>query len=322
MDSRRNREIPHNRWQALFLGAMMIVVGSTMCLLRLFPLTYEDTDIFVDDTTWGLIGRLLVIVGGIVIILLHRKGNYVAVGIYALTLGLSRIVRSVPGLFTDSDFDFYYALVFIVIGGNLAYGGYNHLTVRTRDPSTMRYVALMLMIIYLVVILFLYYTQMDIIYFVLNDIDVVGFIPLYIGLLLVVYSKEIMENKPMGRLSKFLTTVSFNMYAGDHIMISEEDLKRIEEGFSDTPSWDSFELDGVRVWENLIVMHTREGDKDVVLQKWSDSECLYLSLVNDRRDSFIMGSRLKATGYDVKNGVLRLLDREGVCAFIAIGGGY
>lgn len=110
-------------------------------LVRVFEVDYGDDTYFIEDNDFGLVGRAILIVGGLAILFKRHKGNYYAVGIYALTLGLSRVIRSLPGLVAESNFMFYMSLIFLVVGGNLAWGGYNHLTVKTRNPATMRYTA-------------------------------------------------------------------------------------------------------------------------------------------------------------------------------------
>ena len=238
-----------------------------------------------------------------------------------MTLGLSRVVRSIPGLLSSSDFEFYPALVFTIIGGNLFYSGFNHLTVRTRNPTSMRYTAIALLTLYALILLYVYYIGGDVIYTFLSDINMVGYIPLYIGLLALLYSREITENNPIGRIASFMHSLSANTYVGDNITISEEDAKGIEEGFSDCASWTETDVNGITVKERCVVFHTHNGDKDVIIQRWPDNEGLYLSLINDRIDSFIGGQRIRAIGYELSDGMIVLTDDRGACVFMTIGGG-
>ncbi len=320
MNNRARREYKYSTKPAFFLGLMMIAVGVTMSFLRLFEVSYGESVYFVEDNWFGLIGRAILIFGGLVIILLKHKGNYFAVGVYALTLGLSRVIRSLPGLVAQSDLTFYISLVFLVIGGNLAWGGYNHLTVKTRNPATMRFTALFLLFVVGLLFGYMIYSDMDAVETFLENVNMFGYLPLYAGLLVILYSRELMENIPLARVSGFLRDVSANAYAGDTLMITEEDAKKIEEGFSGAEGWSEIHVGALTIKEASISFHAHNGVKDVLLERWPDHDDLFVSLVNDRTDSFIGGQRMKVTGYEIEDGWMYLFDSQGTCTIMKIGG--
>ena len=329
VNNRERRERVYGTLPSLFLAAMMIGTGLLMVSLRVFSLGYGDDEIFIEDNIYGLIGRAILIVGGLAILYsVHKKkGNYYAIGVYALTLGLSRVIRSFPGLMVPNDgafindVRFYAALVFIVIGGNLALCGYNHLTVRTKDPGRMKYVAMLLLSVYSLYLGYCVYLGEDVVGIFLSNVNMFGDLPLYIGLLAVIFTKELVENAPMGRIASFLSTLSSNAYVGNSITISKEDAGRIEEGFQDTSSWKEIEIGDTVLRESSIVLNTHNGDKDIVLEKWPDSDCLYLTLINDIKDSFVSGQRMKVTRYEIDGDSMDLYDTEGLCVTMRIGGG-
>ena len=210
MDNRERREYKYSTTPALIMGVLMVAVGLIMTSLRLFNITYGESVIFIEDNEFGLVGRAILIVGGLVILAFRRKGNYFAVGIYSLTLGLSRAIRSLPGLTEQDDLPFYISLAFLIIGLNLAWGGYNHMTVKTRNPATMRYTALLLLFVFGMALGYMAYEDMDIIQIFLENINMFGYLPLYAGLLIILYSRELLENIPLARSSRFLRDVSSN----------------------------------------------------------------------------------------------------------------
>ena len=285
MNNRENRERGYNRIPSLFLALMMIATGMLMVSVRLGGIEYGDNEFFVEDNEFGLLGRAILILGGLVILysIYKRKGNYYAVGIYALTLGLSRMIRSLPGLVAESDITFYISLVFLVIGGNLAWGGYNHLTVKTRNPGTMKYTALALLSLICLALGFGAYMGYDIVAIFLEDITMMGYLPLYLGLLIVLYSKELVENAPFARITRFLRDLSSNAYVGDEIRVTEEDAKTIQEGFTSADSWPLIYVGDRAIREKTVEFHAYRGIKDVILERWPDSEELYLTVINDRR---------------------------------------
>ena len=297
---------------------MMIIVGVAMVLIRVFEIDYGDDTYFVEDNDFGLVGRAILIVGGLAILFNRHKGNYFAIGVYALTLGLSRIIRSLPGLVAESDFTFYLSLIFLVVGGNLAWGGYNHLTVKTRNPATMRYTALSLLLIFSLALGYMAYSDIDVVASLLADINIYGYLPLYAGLLIVLYSKELLENIPLARVSRFLKDVSSSGYVGDYITVTEGDAKKIQEGFSDAGSWSEIHVGDMVIRETCITFHAHNGEKDVLLERWPDNDTLFISLINDRTDSFIGGQRIQAKSYEIEGDEMFLFDSQGICTAMKI----
>ena len=326
MNNRERREHRYSNIPSLILAAMMIATGMLMVSLRLFGWEYEGAQIFIEDNEFGLLGRAILIVGGLYILYsaYKKKGNYYSIGIYALTLGLSRIIRSIPGLLAPNDgyllndIRFYASLVFIVIGANLALSGLNHLTVKTKDPGRMKYVAMLLLCIYTLFLGYSIYSGEDVRVVFLSNANMFGYLPLYVGLLTVLFTKELIENSPTGRIAQFLSTMSSSVYVGDYITISDEDAQKIVEGFRNTDDWKEMVVGDMVLRENSIVMSTHNGDKDVVVQKWPDSDCLYFTLINDITDSFVGGQRMKVIRYEIDGDVMNLYDAESLCATMAI----
>ena len=320
MESRKKREAGYSTWPSLLLAIMMVVTGILLVCVRMFPIEYGDDTIFVEDNDFGTLGRFVIIIGGFIIFFTRKKGNYFTVGIYALTLGLSRVIRSLPGLLAESDFVFYYSLVFTIIGGNLAWGGYNHLTVKTRNPGSMKYMAMLLLSVYGLVLGYSLYIGEDTIHLFLSEINMMGYLPLYIGLLAVLYTKEVNENAPLGRISKFLNALSANTYIGNSIRISEQDSEKVKEGFSGGGEWKEIRVGDRVIKENVVEFHTHNGCKDVILEIWPDSNGMYISVINDRTDSFIGGQRFMVTGYEVRGDLMDLYDPQGVRVRMRIDG--
>ena len=322
MNNREKREQGYSIIPSLFLALMMIATGILMVSVRLGGIEYGDNEFLVEDNEYGLVGRALLIFGGLAILYatFKRKGNYYAVGIYALTLGLSRMIRSLPGLIAESDLTFYASLVFIIIGGNLAWGGYNHITVKTKNPGNMKYTALSLLAIICLALGFAAYMGYDVVATFLEDITMMGYLPLYFGLLIVLYSKELVENAPFARIARFLRDMSSNTYVGDEIRVTEDDARIIQEGFSSADTWPLIYVGDMAIRENAVEFHAQRGIKDVVLEKWPDSDELYITVINDRRDSLIGGQRVQAAGYQMDGDIMTLYDSKGTCTIIRIGG--
>lgn len=320
MDTRSRRETTKTTYAAVFLGSMMVLVGLGMIITHiLFPPDGSGI-IKVQDGAFGYISRGILVVGGLIILFYRRKGNYFIVGLYAIILGVSRIIRSFPGLTGESDYGFYASIVFIGIGVNLVISGYNHLTVRTRNPTMMRITAIAMLSMYVIALTFVYINQLDLSSAVRNAADMLWFAPLYISLIVILSSREILDNIPMGRIRRYSESISDTMYMGDSITVSPEDAETIKAGLSDTIGWTERDVAGMQVREAKISFCTEAGDRDVILGKVSDKDGLVVSIVGDSTDSFVTGKRFKVQRFKESDGTLELYDGNGVCAVLKVGG--
>ena len=237
-----------------------------------------------------------------------------------MTLGTSRIIRSLPNLMSDSEEMYYLSIFMIIVGINLAITGYNHLTVRMKNPVIMRYTTMSIIATYLIILMYFAYIGEDPGLLFQYVPDTIWYIPLYVGLLIVLFSKEVTENSPLGRIRGFSTTVADRSYLGDRIDISEEDAEKIKSGFRNPSSWKTLDIQGEQVSEEMVTFKTRRGDKDVILNRWPDEDSIYLTVVDDRMDSFIDGYKIRISSYTENEGMMELNDDIGICTRLYIRG--
>jgi len=325
MDNRMAREIVYKNTPALFLGIMMILSGLVMTVIRFVPIELWGVNFSRDEGPLGVISRLMLIGGGLIIVYYRNKGNYFAIGVYALVLGISRCLRSLPNLVLPSnpqnDVIFYITIVVVLLSVNLALTGYNHLTVRMKNPITMRYTTAGIITMYSIVLLFFLYIKKspDILMEYLPD--TIWYIPLYFALLLILFSLEVSDNCPMGRLARFSREMADKLDLGDVITVSGEDAAKIREGFGSHEGWTERSAGDVRIYEESITFSTVRGDRYVVLERCDSDGDLRITVMDDATDSFITGCRIRASSYSESDGTIELRDRLGVCATLFIGGG-
>ena len=316
MENRSVREAP-KRWVAgAFLSLMMIFTGTILLIMQTGSFDYNEGiivkssgDIFV------VLSRIALILGGVIILIKRKMGNYFAIGIYALTLGISRLLRSIPYLVSENDITFYSNFILIIIGINLIVGGYNHLTVRTRNPVVMRYTTLGIVIGYVLLHIFIIYKQYDPALLYEYAADSMLYLPLYVALLFVLFSKEVVNNAPMGRIKRLSAITAQRFSVGECVSVSMEDGQKIIDGFS-SPSWKEETVGGIVKREEQVTFHTKIGDRDVILNRWEDDPALYITVIDDHTDSFITGHRIRADSYVQDNETIELIDEKGICASI------
>ena len=314
MENRRMREAPPSYKAGIFLGITMMVCAIIMLVTRFASLEIDSEMISVEDGPLGILSRFMLLVGGAIILLKRKKGNYFAVGMYALTLGLSRLIRTIPYLGAESDIVFYSGVFILIISGNLAVSGYNHLTIRMRNPLNMRITTLLILLFYAILLLYLAYIEVKPIVILIIIPDAIWYIPIYVMLLLVLFSKEVVYNSPMGRIRTHVSETADRFGLGEDITISEEDAEKIKAGIAGPQGWNVKVIGGMEVLEENVTFESRRGDRDVVLERCEGDGLLRITVVNDRDDSFINGRRLSVSSYNESHGCLDLIDGVGVCA--------
>ena len=314
MENRRARETPASSKAGIFLGVTMMVCAIIMLVARFVSLEIASEMISVENGPLGILSRFMLLVGGAIILLKRKKGNYFAVGMYALTLGLSRLVRTIPNLGAESDIVFYSGVFIVIISGNLAVSGYNHLTIRMRNPLNMRITTLTILLVYAIVLLYIVYIGENPLVIMTFIPDAIWYIPIYLMLLLVLFSKEVVYNSPMGRIRTNVSETADRFGLGEDITISEEDAEKIKAGIAGPQGWNVKVIGGMEVLEENVTFESRRGDRDVVLERCEGDGLLRITVVNDREDSFINGRRLSVSSYTESHGCLDLIDGRGVCA--------
>lgn len=312
------REASRRNQAGTFLGSMMIICAMLMIVVRFTSIEIGDLVLSVDDGTFGILSRFILLAGGIAIIVGRNRGNYFAIGVYAMTLGVSRLIRSLPGLIDESDVTFNISIFIVLLSANLALAGYNHLTVKMRNPLNMRYTTIAIIAAYLIALLYFAYTHQSPKIIMEYLPDTLWYIPLYISLLIILYSKELVDHSPMGRVRYFSGVIADRAHIGNVIEISEEDAAKIRDGFNGSKGWNEKTIDGILVHEEKVTFHTGKRDRDVIMERSNDRDELRFTVIDDRTDSFVNGYRIKASSYTESDDKLILRDSIGICATLHI----
>jgi len=318
MENRKVREADKRKEAGTFLGIMMVLCAILMIVVRFTPVKIGDLILSVDDGPLGIASRFILLLGGIGIIVGRRRGNYFAIGAYAMTLGVSRLLRSLPGLVSESDITFNISIFIVLLSAYLALSGYNHLTVRMKNPLNMRHTTIAIIVAYVVALLYFAYTHQSPRIIMEYLPDTIWYIPLYVSLLAVLYSKELVDNSPIGRIRHFSSVIADRTHLGNTIEISEEDADKIRDGFKGADGWRCKTIDGILVHEETVTFHTGKRDRDVILERSDDRDEVRFTVIDDSTDSFINGYRIKASTFSEDDGALVLRDTIGICATLRI----
>ena len=289
-----------------------------MIIVRFTSIEIGDLILSVDDGALGILSRFILLAGGIAIIVGRNRGNYFSIGVYAMTLGVSRLIRSLPGLIDESDITFNISIFIVLLSANLALAGYNHLTVMMRNPLNMRYTTIAIISAYLIALLYFAYSHQSPRIIMEYLPDTIWYIPLYISLLLILYSQDLVNNAPMGRIRSFSGVIADRTHLGNVIEISEEDAAKIKDGFNGPKGWKEKNIGGTHVHEEMVTFHTGKRDRDVILERSDDVDELRLTVIDDCTDSFVNGYRIRASSFTECEDKLVLQDGIGISATLHI----
>lgn len=306
MDNRAIREAKKPTKLSLILPVVMIVVG----LISIYSATElkirgEEINIYYASA------KIILIVAGLIPLMTPRRTAYMSIGFYALGLGAGRAIRSIPQILSPSPVICFVGLILLVCGANLAYNGVNYMTIRSRAPVMMRYMTLILATVYLVLFFYELYMGISVQDIFMEDPDNIGYMVLYCTLLVVLFSKEVTDDMPLGRVDVKLTDICSNVHMGNTVSISAPDLAVLKDGLGGNEDWSRKTVCGETVGESCIQLQTAYGLRDVVVQKWSGRPGLFLSVVDDRRDSFISGKRFNVIRIDEGDGIVLLCCEDG-----------
>lgn len=112
-------------WILKYLGVMMAIVLMVYGLVSLA--------FYQDDILFGLVVNILPILCGLLILLDKHRSVFWAVGLYAIGIGVSKMIYYGPGLFDGNIIIFVINLVFFGMAANLVYSGSRYLRGNARS---------------------------------------------------------------------------------------------------------------------------------------------------------------------------------------------
>ena len=232
---------------------------------------------------------------GIFIIFDPKRNLMRSVGFYALSLGIARIISSLPMLGSSSDFIFIVAIVMIVMGVNLGYSGYSYLqdVSRGRFGMTFGSAALALIMAATIVSSVALSDQLE-----TETTDLIIYIVYlfqYVLILVIMDSDEFRfsswEEKSVRKMDDM--RVTYTLTPGMHI--PREDAKVIKHMFDDRSSWSKVDDGGPVECEARLHMEEDKVTSVMIMQKWKDSDRIYFTICNNDDGTILQANRFYVT---------------------------
>ena len=113
-------------WILKYLSTLMSVA---LVAYGIFGMIYY----YGEDHLFGIAINIAPIICGLLILLDKHRSVFWAVGLYAIGIGASRLIKYAPGIFAESMFTFIFNVVFAVMAGNLVYSGIRYIRGNARS---------------------------------------------------------------------------------------------------------------------------------------------------------------------------------------------
>lgn len=280
-----------------FMAAVLILYG----LNNLHTIIWEDTDeswVSIFNTVADVLshlggygdvpdihisrfvrlpGSLMFIAGGLLIILDSRRNFVRSVGLYALSMGLSRILMVVPLLLSQEDVSNGVGWLIAILGINLVYSGYSMLSGSVRGKWGILIASGAYVFIYLLLIgmFMLIYRDEDFFTLMENILPLILSFMMYFVLLWLLDTDEIRYGDKISRHITILRSIDNTHRAACLLTFVPEDAKKIQSG----EGWETFDHDNGPVEKELRVeSESPTGITYVTIQKWYGDEHLYFTL--------------------------------------------
>lgn len=276
----------------VYMLAIILILSSAYEIYMVYMADYEDEWGFLDETYSAVIKIIMA-----EFILFDPKKNVLrAVGFYAMSIGLSRIINSLSVLSQQSTFSLITGLILLTMGINLIYSSYNYLKDTTRGRNGMLFSACVLSAMQVITLL-VYYQG----YRTASSVPVDEIIPsvimlvLYIVLLLILDTEEIRYSTLLEKTSTRVESVtSTNMLLKGYV-IDRVDALVIRHALDDRSSWNPVSDGGPVEAEKRIRISDGRIKSNMILQKWCGSDKIYVTMVNDDSGTIMLGNRFSLT---------------------------
>lgn len=288
------------------MGLLLILYGILSFYSRYRDLEYIDT--------FDVIGMSVLIALGTLILLDMSFNINRAIGLYALGIGINRIMRFVPFLNPPSGLKFVFAIVMIGISVNLCITGIFFVMRTVRGRGSMMLTTAFMLVLNVGTIMFLMDTEMENLeYLFVYEPDVLALILMYVILLGMLSTESVRKSGSMERYNDLLSTIwRTNACSSDSFILSS-DADTLGKAFTDRSSWKVYNDIGPVDREFVFrIFHKGDEISYVRVQKWKTSDSLYFVISDHIEGSLIDAYRFRVDELMLKDGMITMFNDDGL----------
>ena len=275
-----------------FLLALALVISGFYELYKLYVSDQTDNFGFVDDILAAVIKIIMA-----EFILFDPKRNVLrAVGFYALSIGMSRVILSISTLMVVSTISLVIGSITLIMGVNLLFSSYKYLMDTSRGLLSMIASTSGLALLEVVLLLVNYQTYLMTGVPLYADVapNIISLF-LYLILLLILDTEEARYNTELQQINTRIESVRVMNMAENSLKLSREDGLVLKHMFDDRSSWNTLADGGPVESEKRLVLVDERVKSVMILQKWSGHDNIYVTMSNDKRGSVMIANRFSIT---------------------------
>lgn len=245
-----------------------------------------------------------------------QKSIVRAVGFYAISIGISRVIFSINILATQSMFALALGSTFLFMGANLLYSGYRYLKDTSRG-LTMMIISTGCLALLQAILLLMNFQQ----YMLLNEIvyaelmpSVISFFE-YLVLLLILDTEELRYSTLLQQVNTKVESICVTNTARKPLILKRDDALVLKHMFDDRSSWTALNDSGPAESEKKLVLVRGRIESVMILQKWSGHDNIFITMANTEGGTVMLANRFSvsdvfADGDDDSFTSVRLFDGE------------
>ena len=284
------------------IGFMKRGTVYLLALILILSSAYEIYTVYMADSTdeWGFLGEtysaVIKIIMAEFILFDPKKSLPRAVGFYAMSIGLSRVINAITTLSQRSAFSLAVGLVLLFMGGNLIYSSYQYMKDTVRGRNGMLYSTCVLAFMQAIMLAFYYQT-----YKMTGSVEGFDLIPSaimliqYIVLLLMLDTEDVRYSTLLEKTSTRVESVTSSNMILKGFVLKRDDALVIKHLFDDRSTWQPISDGGPVEAEKRIRLVEGRIQSNMILQKWHGSDRIYVTVVNDDDGTILLGNRFSVT---------------------------
>lgn len=287
-DTRGMRILKRSKgWAVYLLAAVLISVGAYELYL-VYTADYSDQWGFIDETYSAIIKIVMA-----EFILFDPKKNVLrAVGFYAISLGITRVISAISTLSFVSDISLAVGGITLFMGANILISGYSYLKDTTRGRTGM-IIGTGSLALLQTIMLMLSYESYRMTGFIKFDELIPSILLLfqYIVLLLILDTEEVRYGTLMEKTNTRVESIRVTNTVENDFALRKEDAEVMVNMFSDRSSWQQPTIGGRVESEKRVLMVDGRIQSWMILQKWKGSDKIYATMANDPDGSILAAKR-------------------------------
>ena len=240
---------------------------------------------------------IMPIISGVLILLDKHRSVFWAVGLYAIGIGISRLINYIPGVFAEELTTFVISLVFCIMAGNLVYSGSRYIRGNARSILFVLIGTTAFVVLTGILVAIEFKDTGDLWQFLVNSMDYLISMAVYIVYIGLVWSEPVRKSTNVAvsqRLSSGIRGVDGTMMRAS---IPESVVKEVIDFIDGKGPSNKGPIEGPVYSEYCFAFQDKFKSNYASLQRWNGPDgVVYMTLCDHKKGSFIGTNTVRVEG--------------------------